>query len=371
MLRFKNIYLKLFLASLLAVITIHSGNNYFASGVSAQEVIPNNNYSNQLVAKKSRSSSTRKSGGRTGGGSFKNRSKPRSSDSRSRTRNRNSSGNYNNRNNDYDSAPTYNNRSSNSSENNSTSNSSSYSNTSTRMSRTAIFITMALTFLVIGGIIFIPLFFVLKLLMSHFNKENREARQTQKEIDNNKVTVSKIQVALSYDASGIQQDLSELALTANTEIPEGLLELMRDASLAVVRNSDAWTHVLSSSVSMDINKAESAFDSLSLAERSKYSRETLSNVDGDIRKLKEQFNNNQDDFAEYVVVTLIFGTVDDKPLFEKINTKEQLETVLLKLAAMREDYLVKFELLWSPQTEGVYLTDEELLMQYTEMIPLV
>lgn len=368
MLKVKNIYFKLSLASLLAVISIHSGNN-FASQVSAQELVPASD-STTIIAKKSRSSNTRKSGGRSSGGSFKNRSKPRSSGSRSRPSSRNNNDNYNNRNNDYDSTPTYNNRRD-SSGNNSTSSSRSYSNTPTRMSRTVGFIVIGFTLIAIGGIIFIPLFFVLKLLMNHFNWDNREARQTQKEIDNNKVTVSKIQVALSGNAFGIQQDLSELSMTANTETSEGLLKLMRDASLIVVRNSEAWTHVLSSSVSMNIDKAESAFDSLSLVERSKYSSETLSNVDGDIRRLKKQFNNNQDNFAEYVVVTLIFGTVDDKPLFEKINTKEQLEAVLLKLAAMREDYLIKFELLWSPQTEGIYLTDEELLMQYTDMIPLV
>ena len=36
---------------------------------------------------------------------------------------------------------------------------------------------------------------------------------------------------------------------------------------------------------------------------------------------------------------------------------------------MREDYLMRFELL-SPQKQGEHLTDEELLMEYTKIMPL-
>ena len=77
------------------------------------------------------------------------------------------------------------------------------------MSRTAGIIVVALTLITIGGMIFIPLFVLLKFLTKNFSKDNREVRQTRKEIDNNKVTVSKIQVAFSCEASKIQQDLTE------------------------------------------------------------------------------------------------------------------------------------------------------------------
>lgn len=88
---------------------------------------------------------------------------------------------------------------------------------------------------------------------------------------------------------------------------------MREASLIVLCNSEAWTHVLSSSVAMNI-------------ELSKYSSETLSNVDGKI-KTKQQTTEHSDESAGYIVVTLLFGTVDDKPLFDKINTEQLLNNL--------------------------------------------
>ncbi|VEP13472.1 conserved exported hypothetical protein [Hyella patelloides LEGE 07179] len=407
MFKLKSIYLKLFLATLLTITGIHSSNNYFTSQVSAQETIQKNTYSSELVAKKSKTSRTRKSGGRSGGGSFKSKSKSRSSGSSSKKRSirnqsrpsnsrRDSTNNHSPRRDyrdDYEPNPTYNNQKNYTPNYDRTSTrGSSYSRQQKPMHPIFRFILITLLLSIVGAIIFIPLFILFKFLSKYFSKDSRETRQVQKEINNDKVTVSKIQIALSSEAVEIQQDLSELSLTANTDTPEGLLELMRDSSLIIVRHSQAWTHVLSNSISMAINKAESAFDSLSVAERSKYDGESLSNVNGNI-KIREQVSNShrllrrphsrinkttepavtvgQDEFADYLVVTLIFGTVDDKPLFEKINNEQQLEATLLKLAAMRADYLIKFELLWSPQTEGIYLTDEELLMKYTEMIPLV
>lgn len=40
------------------------------------------------------------------------------------------------------------------------------------------------------------------------------------------------------------------------------------------------------------------------------------------------------------------------------------------MASIRSDYLMVFELLWSPQTETDSLTYDELLTEYTEMVQI-
>lgn len=71
------------------------------------------------------------------------------------------------------------------------------------------------------------------------------------------------------------------------------------------------------------------------------------------------------------MVTLILGTTDDYSLFEQINTISGLQAALIKIASMREDYLFKFELLWTLQLAEQYLTTEELLLEYSNPINLV
>ena len=313
----------------------------------------------------------KKSGGRSGGGSFKSRPSrsKRSSPSRSSTqrksnspslsstRSKSTSPSYRKSEPSYrrDSSPNY-------------YGTSSYRRRGGSFVGTIIFAILLLFFL--GGLIFVLLYLLKLIFGSKSSSSDKTERKIIKERDNNRVTISLLQVALASDAELLQQDLSELSITADTDTEAGLVELMREAALILLRNDRSWTHVLSSSESLHIERAEQAFERLSMTERSKFSGETLSNVDGQLKTRQARNSSDSDGVAAYVVVTLILGTADDNPLFEKIYTEDNLREVLLKLSAMREDYLMKFELLWTPQTANEYLTDEELLMEYTEIMPL-
>lgn len=317
---------------------------------------------------------TKKSGGRSGGGSFKSRpsrssSPKRSSPSRSSKKRKStspSSSKYNQR---KSTSPSYSNTRPTYRE----STSSPVYRPTTRYNSgrftlgNVIFFFVFLLF--VGGLIFVLFSLVIPMFAAN-NPKNRAESKIIKERDNDRVTVSLLQIALSSAAENIQQDLSELSLAVDTDSDNGLVELMEEAVLTLLRNQHAWTHVLSSSNSGDINQAEEAFNKLSVTQRSKFSRETLSNVDGQV-KTRQAIDSHSDDFPAYVVVTLILGTADDQPLFTKINTEDKLKEVLLELSAMGEDYLIKFELLWTPQTAKEYLTDEELLLEYTDMVSLV
>ncbi len=385
---FKQNNIKLFLATLVAVTGVHNINLALANNTNSSQKIISRNLENSrgnlnLIFTTNTELIAKKSGGRSGGGSFK--SKPSRSSSPKRNSSPSSSSNkrkstspsrskYNQR---KSTSPTYRNstpvpvyqdRERNSStyqRSNQNYNASSHNNRWTWGDT----IALSVILLIVGGLIFIFFFIVFKTFFAIFNPKDRANKKIIKERDNDRVTVSMLQVALSYQAESVQQDLSELSLTVDTDSDEGLVELLRESALVLLRNNHTWTHVLSSSNSLDINQAEEAFNKLSFAERSKFSSETLSNVDGKV-KTRQSSDSNSDEFSAYVVVTLILGTADDNPLFTRINTEENLQEVLLKLSSMREDYLMKFELLWTPQTANEYLTDEELLMEYTKMISL-
>lgn len=320
--------------------------------------IPGINLTNQAVAKSS--------GARSGGGSFKKKSssskssKSSSSSSRSRNKSTNSS--------------TYSNsdrrrRYSSSGDNYDYDRTSPGSYNSSRVSSNnsgsgIIMLFVALIF--VGPLAFIVLFAAFN---SIFSKNKSNSSQVEKERDNDIVTISKLQVALSVQAKDVQKELSQLSTSVDTDTDEGLLELLQESILILLRNSEYWTHVLSSSESIDINEAESTFDKLSFAERSKFSAETLTNVDGRVNT--KEVVSAEGEVASYIVVTLLLGTADDRALFAKVHSIEELQEILEKLASIRDDYLMKFELLWSPQVENDSLTYDELLTEYTDMIQII
>ncbi|HBB33486.1 MAG TPA: hypothetical protein DC064_17195 [Cyanobacteria bacterium UBA9273] len=221
---------------------------------------------------------------------------------------------------------------------------------------------VVLVFVVAGVATFLVVYFILKQI---------KASSAARERDNDTVTVSKLQIALLAGTPGLQSELSQLTLNVDTETREGLLELLQESALVLLRNTDTWSHVLASSESIHIDKAEALFNQISVQERSKFSAETLSNIRGKVKQKAAVTFGVKEDLGSYIVVTLLVGTADDKPLFKEVRSLEALKEALEKVASVRSDYLMKVELLWSPQEEGESLTYDELLTEYTNMVQIV
>ncbi|MEM8676549.1 MAG: DUF1517 domain-containing protein [Cyanobacteria bacterium P01_G01_bin.67] len=325
--------------------------------------------SNALVTHDHSELVAKKSGGRSGGGSFKTRPSRSSSPQRNSPRQKSTPrrGNYNRR---QSTSPNYN-RELRRTERRATPVYSSYSSPRNTGSGALFFLIFGL--LITGVLMYIAYRIFSQAFGSSKTISSKSESKIRQERDNDLVTVSLLQVALSFPAPNIeyiQQEFSDLSLNIDTQTEASLVKLMQESALILLRNSHAWTHVLASSDTLAIANAESAFDKLSIIERSKFSGETLSNIDGSITTKPESLDHSED-FASYVVVTLILGTADDQPLFTKINTEAALRNILLELSSMRSDYLMKFELLWTPQAAPQYLSDEELLMEYSNILPLV
>lgn len=226
------------------------------------------------------------------------------------------------------------------------------------------FLIMAI-FLGIGGLI---LFSIVYSLLKGVTKNVSHESQEDRVLNNNTFAISKVQVALLAYAKDVQLSLSEISLTTDTETPEGLRELYNESILTLLRHQEDWTHVNATSRRVSLEQAEAVFGEFSLTEREKFNTETLSNMDGILRQ--KEVKLSEDESACYVVVTLIIGTAHDHPLFKEIRQKEELKEVLKQLALIPKDYLMKFELLWSPQTPEDTMTYDEFVLEYTDMINL-
>jgi len=221
--------------------------------------------------------------------------------------------------------------------------------------------------LLMGGVGFALLLAYLAAKAKSGDRSGFGAASVGGELDNNTVTVSKIQVALLAQARTIQTDLTRFSLEVDTDTPAGLYQLMQESILALLRSPENWSHVLASSETVKSREAaEALFNQISVVERSKFSVETLSNVGGKVYQ-RDFKPDPEEDPASYIVVTLVVGTAHDRTLFDKIQTESALKESLQKLAAIPADYLMVFELLWSPQDAQDSLTYEELLTEYTDM----
>ncbi|MCT7963690.1 DUF1517 domain-containing protein [Laspinema sp. D1] len=188
------------------------------------------------------------------------------------------------------------------------------------------------------------------------------------ELDNDIVTVSQLQIAVSAGVSSIQSQLSNLSLKADTKTPEGLYELLEVTVEQLLENCLYWTHLLGSSEAFESREAaEEVFESLSLQERGKFSAETLSNVEGIITQTDKPAVIQDGGEGAYVVITLLLGTAHDQPLFAPIDTIGGMKTALSQLRSLSSDYLLVLELLWSPQAETDTLSVQDMATYYSDM----
>lgn len=191
------------------------------------------------------------------------------------------------------------------------------------------------------------------------------------ELTNDIVTVSKVQVVLLAQARDLQLYLNQIGQSIDTSSREGLQQLMQETLLALLRTPENWSHVLADSKTVKTREeAEALFNRWSITERSKFSSETLVNVGGSKRRDSSFKADPNEGPAAYIVITMLVGTEHDNPLFGEIRTEEGLKDALQKLAAMPPEYLMVFEVLWSPQDPSDTLTYEELLAEYADVVQI-
>ncbi len=190
--------------------------------------------------------------------------------------------------------------------------------------------------------------------------------------NNPKVSVGQVQVGLLSSARGLQAELDEIALSADTATALGRATVLQEATLALLRHPEYWVYGATESQQTALTSAEAKFNQLALAERSKFTEETLTNVNSQLKNLLqgselekggELVAQTDRESGEYIMVTVIVG-IDGKLELPKINSSEDLRQALQQIGSIGSDRLLAVEILWTPQAQGDTLTKDDILAQY-------
>jgi len=194
--------------------------------------------------------------------------------------------------------------------------------------------------------------------------------------NNPSVSVAKVQVGLSSQAKHLQKDLNRIALAANTNTKEGLIQVLQEATLSLLRNPEYWCYGNAQSLQTKLQEGETRFNRLVLEERSKLSGESLSNVSGNLQRsssstvtiaapsLTEELTIV--DSRTYIVVTLLVG-IEGKLSLATITNEADLKQAIQLFGSISADQLLSLEILWAPQAENDVMTADELVAQYPDL----
>jgi uncharacterized membrane protein len=187
------------------------------------------------------------------------------------------------------------------------------------------------------------------------------------------VSVAKVQVGLLAEARNLQTDLDRIAQRANTDSAAGLTQVLQETTLALLRHPEYWVYGATEARQARLEAAGAEFNRLALSERSKFSAETLSNVNNEIKRpqssalaVAEPGGALVEASNEYIVVTLLVGT-QGKLQIPMINGAEDLKRALSQLGSVSSEQLLALEVLWTPQAEGDVLSRDDVLAEYPNL----
>lgn len=185
------------------------------------------------------------------------------------------------------------------------------------------------------------------------------------------VAVAKLQVGLLAQARSLQDDLNRIALTADTGSTTGLAKLLQETTLALLRHPEYWVYGASEETQTRLLSAEQAFNRYTLAARSQFTEETLSNVNNQLAQAapKATLPGPADDLAapgEYILTTLVVASQGKLDL-PNVRSTEELRRALSQIGAMASDTLLAVEVLWAPQQSGETLSADEMIAEYPNL----
>lgn len=198
------------------------------------------------------------------------------------------------------------------------------------------------------------------------------AGQAAARAENPTVSVTKLQIGLLAEARYLQDDLSRMALSANTASSAGLTQVLQEATLSLLRHPEYWQYAAASAQSTRLVSAEQAFNQAVLAERSKFTGETLSNVNSSLQQaaagasLTGKGSLAAADPGAYIVATIVVAS-QGKLNLPKVSSTQDIRQALSALGSVSSDRLLAVEILWTPQASGESLTADEIIAEYPDL----
>jgi uncharacterized membrane protein len=196
------------------------------------------------------------------------------------------------------------------------------------------------------------------------------------DVYNPQVSIAQIQVGLLAEARNVQSKLDQLAETVNADTASGRMYLLQETSLELLRHPEYWTYGKTGVQQAKLDRAEAVFNQLSLNERGKFTTETLSKVNNQLRQAGANAVLNstgelatveqEQERAEYIIVTLLVAATRQLEL-PQINGESDLRQALQMLGSLDASAIVAIEAIWTPQANGDALTTDDILTYYPDL----
>ncbi|HUS31681.1 MAG TPA: DUF1517 domain-containing protein, partial [Kofleriaceae bacterium] len=171
----------------------------------------------------------------------------------------------------------------------------------------------------------------------------------------------------------IQNALKWIAQTSNTSTKTGRAEMLGKVSLLLRNSRDAWVYGGACNERMGpLSNIKAIYDRHVDDARTRFSRETITNVDG--KKSSQHagdISRRSDEGEGLILVTIVIAARSELFTVERIGTGEDLRNAI-ESAAFLGDQLVAVDVIWMPSEDDDRMSSMELEARYPapDLIPI-
>ncbi|HEV3030588.1 MAG TPA: DUF1517 domain-containing protein, partial [Polyangia bacterium] len=177
----------------------------------------------------------------------------------------------------------------------------------------------------------------------------------------------RLQLALGRSGRGVQERLAQFAARGDTSTEAGLASLLQQTALELLREKDAVRYGSADGRGpMSLTNAETAMNSLALAERSRFQVERVRATGGRVSASAVAAEEGKE-ALELVVITLVVATRTPFANFKAVESPEDLEALLTELGSLPPDGLLGLEVVWTPADANDSMTETDVMTTYPEL----
>ena len=183
-----------------------------------------------------------------------------------------------------------------------------------------------------------------------------------------------VQVLLT-EGDEVKRELQQVAQNGDPDSNEGLARMMTEAALVLLRHPERWTYGEVERAQGSAGSADSQVGSWATQARAAFTEQTTSNYQnkdvntGFTRRGDYTFQKDTGDL--YLAVTLAVAAVT-MPGMPPAGTTDAAEVraALSAISGVSPSDLIRAEVVWSPDAQGEFLSEDEAIVKYPALTKL-
>lgn len=173
----------------------------------------------------------------------------------------------------------------------------------------------------------------------------------------------------------VKSALQRVAQTGDPDTNEGLARMLQEAALVALRHPERWVYGNVERAQGAAGSTDSQVGAWATEARAAFSDQTTSNYQNNDAKTgythRTDYSYKKDVGDLYLAVTISVAayTLGELPPAGVTNTAE-VRAALNAISSVSPDDLIRAEVVWSPDVEGEFLSEDEAIMKYPKLTKL-